>query len=99
MSVDYRKYGPRLVELVRELLRTKDIEVWMDAYCALCAEAVPGRVDDIGSVAEEFAASAMDLLTSAERVRFAQILLGTPKLVDRLRAKMQAIKAQRGVAS
>lgn len=99
MSTDYRKYGPRLVEIVREFLRTKDAEVWMNAYCALCAEAVPERVDDIGSVAESFAASAMDLLTSAERVHFAQLLLGTPNLVNQLRAKMQEIKAQKAVSA
>ena len=99
MSVDYRKYGPRLAEISREFLRTKDAEVWMDAYCALCAEAVPDRVDDIGSVAESFAAGAMDLLTSAERVKFAQLLLGTPNLVNRLRTKMQEIKARKVVSA
>lgn len=99
MSVDYRKYGPRLVDLVREFLRTKDVEVWMNAYCALCAEAVPERIDDIGGAAESFATAAMNLLTSEERVRFAQLLLGTPNLVNRLHTKMQEIKAQKAVAS
>lgn len=99
MNAGYRKYGPRLVELVREFLHTKDAEVWMNAYCALCAEAVPERIDDIGGAAEHFATAAMDLLTSEERVRFAQLLLGIPNLVNRLHAKMQEIKAQKAVAS
>lgn len=99
MSVDFYKYGPRLVEIIREFLRTKDAETWINAYCALCAEAVPGRMDDIGGVAESFAAGAMDLLTSGERVRFAQLLLDIPNLVNRLRTKIQEIKAQKAVSA
>lgn len=99
MSTNYEQYAPRLAEIIRELLRTTDVEAWMDAYCALCAEAVPGEVDDIDGVARHFALPAMKALSISERVRFTQILLGTPDLIARLRAKIQAIKAQKGMPS
>lgn len=99
MNAEFRKYSPRLVEIIREFLRTEGAEAWINAFCALCAEAVPDHVDDIGSAAESFAAGAMGLLTSDERVRFAQLLLDIPDLVNQLRAKIQEIKAQKGVSA
>lgn len=96
MTTDYAKYGPRLAELARELLRTKDVDAWIGAYCALCAEVVPGEVDNIGEVSERFAGAALKLLTPAERVHFAALLMSTSDLVGRLRTKIREIKAQKG---
>lgn len=99
MKQDFEKYGSRLVEITREFLRAKNVEAWMDAYCAVCAEAVPGRVDNAVVIAQQMSAITMGRLSSTERVQFASALMSVPDLIGQLQAKIYAIKVQRGALS